>query len=172
MSVGVCIAALVIYFYPNAQIADPICTFVFSIIVCTTATPTIKRCISVLMEGSPPDIDCEQLLTDLIKIAPPGDKIWVHDFHLWSVSVGKPAMSIHLGTMNPNFVLKEATMLCRDKYKIEHLTIQVEDMSQDNIYKFKCEEDESKNTYRTEERYVKTLVKEQDGQVVGFDINP
>lgn len=140
MSVGVCIAAAVIYFFPQAKIADPICTFVFSIVVCTTATPTIKKCASILMEGSPQEIDSEQLLSDIYAIASDGDQIWVHDFHLWSVSVGKSALSIHLGTQNPNYVLKEATMLCREKYKIEHVTIQVEDMSPNNKFKFKCEE--------------------------------
>lgn len=84
------------------------------------------------MEGAPPEIDSEELLRDIIAIAPEGDKIWVHDFHMWSVSVGKSAMSIHLGTKNPNYVLREATMLCRKKYKIEHCTIQVEDMSDSN----------------------------------------
>ena len=142
MSIGVCVAATIIYFYPEAKIADPICTFVFSIVVCTTATPTIKTCAQILMEGSPQEIDSEELLREIYALAQEGDRIWIHDFHLWQVSVGKTAMSIHLGTLNPNYVLKEATMLCRQKYKIEHVTIQVEDMSPNNNYKFKCEEEQ------------------------------
>lgn len=32
-SVGVCIAAIIIYFFPKAKIADPICAFIFAILV-------------------------------------------------------------------------------------------------------------------------------------------
>lgn len=38
-SIGVFCAAIIIYFKPNWQLADPICTFIFSLIVlCTTIT--------------------------------------------------------------------------------------------------------------------------------------
>lgn len=38
-SIGVFCAAIIIYFKPNWQLADPICTFIFSVIVlCTTIT--------------------------------------------------------------------------------------------------------------------------------------
>lgn len=57
MSIGVVIAATVIYFYPTYTVADPICTVVFSIIVCVTIYPIVKNCIVVLMEGSPPEIN-------------------------------------------------------------------------------------------------------------------
>ena len=39
MSIGVIIAATIIYFKPEWKIADPICTFVFSIIVVVSVTP-------------------------------------------------------------------------------------------------------------------------------------
>ena len=65
MSIGVCIAASIIYFMPSWQIADPICTVIFSIIVCITVTPVVKDCIGVLMEGSPSKIDSEALIKDI-----------------------------------------------------------------------------------------------------------
>lgn len=57
LSLGVCISATVIYFRPDLTIADPICTFMFSIIICCTAFPVIKNCVQVLMEGAPVEID-------------------------------------------------------------------------------------------------------------------
>lgn len=62
MSIGVCTAATIIYFQPTWMIADPICTFVFSVIVCVTVTPIVKGCIAVLMEGSPTEIDTDELI--------------------------------------------------------------------------------------------------------------
>lgn len=41
-SVGVFIAALLIYFIPSWQLADPICTFVFSIVVLATTITILK----------------------------------------------------------------------------------------------------------------------------------
>ena len=52
-SVGVVIAAIIIYFYPNFIIADPICTFFFSIIVFFTTIGITKTCINILMESCP-----------------------------------------------------------------------------------------------------------------------
>jgi zinc transporter 2 len=68
MSIGVVIASLIIYFVPSATIADPICTYIFSIIVCITVYPICKNCIQVLMEGSPDEIDVEALLSDIKQI--------------------------------------------------------------------------------------------------------
>ena len=45
MSVGVIIAALVIYFFPSMWMADPICTYLFSVIVMVTTIPIVKNCI-------------------------------------------------------------------------------------------------------------------------------
>jgi Co/Zn/Cd efflux system component len=54
--VGVVIASIIIYFFRNVDgitIADPICTYIFSVIVVQQSFPTIKQCLHVLMEGAP-----------------------------------------------------------------------------------------------------------------------
>ena len=43
-------------------IADPICTFVFSLLVCMSVTPIVSKCVGILMEGSPPGFDTDGLL--------------------------------------------------------------------------------------------------------------
>lgn len=68
MSVGVIIASVIIYFKPEWRIADPLCTFLFSIIVVFTTIPVIKECTFVLLEGSPDSIDVEDLTADLLNI--------------------------------------------------------------------------------------------------------
>lgn len=122
-NLGVVIAGLVIYFYPSASIADPICTFIFSIIVVFTTIRILKDCISVLMEGSPLKFDMIKLEKDLAEVV--GVKE-IHDLHVWSLSVGKLSLSCHLTSTNPQTSLKKARKLIKDKYKISHATIQVE----------------------------------------------
>ena len=52
-SIGVVIAALVIFYKPEWNIIDPICTFVFSVIVMFTTVGITKQCVTVLMEAVP-----------------------------------------------------------------------------------------------------------------------
>ena len=140
MSIGVVIASGFILYEPSWTIADPICTVLFSIIVCITVTPIVKNCISVLMEGSPSEVNTEQLLADIKACRVDGEKLHIHDFHLWSISVGKYALSAHIGTINPNKVLKDVTMVCKKKYNIDHVTIQMEDLSGTNEHQFECDQ--------------------------------
>lgn len=56
-SVGVIIAAVIIWFWPEAKIADPLVTFIFTIIIIGTSYPTVKKCLLTLMEATPADID-------------------------------------------------------------------------------------------------------------------
>ncbi|NXA64704.1 ZNT8 protein, partial [Mohoua ochrocephala] len=50
-SISVLISALIIFFKPQYKIADPICTFVFSIFVLATTIPILRDILTVLMEG-------------------------------------------------------------------------------------------------------------------------
>ena len=62
MSIGVIITSVIVYFWPEAWYADPICTYFFAVIVIFTTVPVTKRCISVLMEGTPEKFDTKQLV--------------------------------------------------------------------------------------------------------------
>ena len=51
-SVGVFTAALIIYFKPEWKIVDPICTFIFSVLVLCTTISILRNTMNVLMEGN------------------------------------------------------------------------------------------------------------------------
>jgi zinc transporter 2 len=92
-SVGVIIAASIIYIWPNMTVVDPICTYLFSAIIAVTTTPIFKDCIRIMMEGTPRELDIKSLLEDLANIKGVED---IHDFHVWSISQGKYALSCHI----------------------------------------------------------------------------
>lgn len=81
LTIGVCIAATIIYCCgQDYVIADPICTFIFSAIVFTTVTPICKKCLVILMEAAPDNINVVELVNDIRAV----DNVKsVHDFHLW-----------------------------------------------------------------------------------------
>ena len=142
MSVGVIIAALVIYFFPQFWYADPLCTFLFSFIVVFTTIPIIKNIITVMMEGAPKQINIEELRED-IRNECGNDIVDLHDLHVWTISVGKVSMTGHIQSLKPLKTLAQVTDLLRRKYKLFHTTIQVEgvDDKEKNPHAFKCEND-------------------------------
>lgn len=135
-NIGVLIAGIIIYFFPKYSIADPICTYIFSVIVGFTTVNILNDCIFVLMEGSPVDIDIEELENDLKKIK--GVKE-IHDLHVWNISIGKISLSCHICCDNPQKTLKRAKKMIHKKYKIDHITIQVEENN--NMNQISCKND-------------------------------
>ena len=99
------------------------CTLIFSIVIVITCKDVLSNGIYILMEGAPTAIETKQTLIDIQKLKFV-DK--VHDYHCWSLSRGKYAMSAHIVvTEDPMGVLKKATKMVND-YGIEHVTIQME----------------------------------------------
>ena len=127
-NIGILIAGIIIYFFPSYNIMDPLCTYIFSIIVGFTTISILKDCISVLMEGVPMETDLNSIEKDLKSI---DGVIDIHDLHVWCLSIGKISMSCHLSCKNPQKTLVVAHKLLKKKYKISHTTIQVEDVKRD-----------------------------------------
>ena len=127
-NIGILIAGIIIYFFPSYNIMDPLCTYIFSIIVGFTTISILKDCISVLMEGVPMETDLNSIEKDLKSI---DGVIDIHDLHVWCLSIGKISMSCHLSCKNPQKTLVIAHKLLKKKYKISHTTIQVEDVKRD-----------------------------------------
>ena len=128
MSVGIIIASIIIYIWEDLWWFDPLCTYLFAVIVAVTTIPTTKRCLLVLMEGAPTNFDAAQLKKDILGLNTAQENYIkdVHDLHVWSISVGKLAMTVHVKSENPLHSLGKITDLCRDKYNLNHTVIQVE----------------------------------------------
>ncbi|XP_062569410.1 proton-coupled zinc antiporter SLC30A2-like [Saccostrea cucullata] len=115
------------HFKPEWRLADPICTFVFSLIVMVTTFKIFLDIITVLMEGTPRGIDISSVRNSFLKL--PGVKD-VHDLRLWSLSMDKIALSVHLAVdsnTDPLKILKLGSAVVRMKYGISETTIQVEE---------------------------------------------
>ncbi|KAK3538347.1 hypothetical protein QTP70_035218 [Hemibagrus guttatus] len=91
-SLGVLLAATIIYFWPVWKIADPICTFLFSILVLATTSTILKDIFRVLMEGTPPGIDYDSVKDSLLSVR--GVKA-THSLHIWALTMSQHQMSVH-----------------------------------------------------------------------------
>ena len=102
-----------------------------------TTVPVSRDCIKVLMESAPKNVKVEDVIDDLMNLKGVDE---IHDIHIWSLSMGKVALTCHLTSDNPMMTLKRVTKFIRKKYKINHTTIQVEARA-DSKYSFLCSHD-------------------------------
>ena len=68
-AIGVIISAIIIFIKPTWNIADPITSFLFAIIVIMTTLPMIKDCMNILMEYAPEDIDARELFEKILNVS-------------------------------------------------------------------------------------------------------
>ncbi|KAK3598423.1 hypothetical protein CHS0354_016420 [Potamilus streckersoni] len=132
-SIGVLVAALIIKLKPEEEyrLADPICTFLFSILVIITTLTVLRDTLLVIMEGAPRDIDYQALKHCLHEI--PGVKS-VHSLSVWSLTIDKNILNVHLGVdpeVNHKKILARATDVLHSHYKFLRTTIQIEDYNPD-----------------------------------------
>ncbi|XP_026922970.1 probable proton-coupled zinc antiporter SLC30A4 isoform X1 [Acinonyx jubatus] len=92
-SVGVLIAAYIIRFKPEYKIADPICTYVFSLLVAFTTFRIIWDTIVIILEGVPSHLNVDYIKEALMKIE---DVYSVEDLNIWSLTSGKPTAIVHI----------------------------------------------------------------------------
>ena len=97
-SVGVIIASFLIWMFgPSWSIADPICTYLFSIIVMQTTIPTYRECMRILMEVQPTGVDNESLREKIAKIDGVDS---VDDLHSFALAGSKNVFSCHIKMVN------------------------------------------------------------------------
>ncbi|KAL5509440.1 hypothetical protein EMCRGX_G004816 [Ephydatia muelleri] len=126
-SVGVVIAGYIIKFEPTWKVADPICTFLFSILVLFSTTNILRDALLILMEATPRHVNYEEVKRDLGKVA--GVK-HAHSLHIWSLTLTRTALAAHLALepgVNYQDVLDAANAMLKTNHGIEQTTLQVEE---------------------------------------------
>ncbi|MGO4547170.1 cation diffusion facilitator family transporter [Paenibacillus sp. 2TAB23] len=124
-SVGAIIAGILMSLF-SWYIADPIISVIVALLILKSAWGIIKSTVHILMEGTPANVDAEQVEKTLLRI--PGVKD-VHDLHIWTITSGLDSLSCHLtvdDSVDCQSVLQQAISQIADEFHIEHTTIQVE----------------------------------------------
>ncbi|VDP28640.1 unnamed protein product [Soboliphyme baturini] len=130
-SVGVVTAAFIIYYRRDLEFIDPICTIVFAIVVLFTTLNVMRDVVNILMEGSPREISFAEVLAGLTAL----DGVEkVHDLHIWSLTLDKVAVSVHLAVEESKdfqALLNRGIELLRKQFGVYECTIQIERYSND-----------------------------------------
>ncbi|XP_058449801.1 proton-coupled zinc antiporter SLC30A2 isoform X2 [Malaya genurostris] len=127
-SIGVLIAAIIIKFAPTMKVVDPICTFMFSLIVLCTTVRIFQDSMRILLDAVPSSVAVDKLNTELGCIS--GVKA-VHELNVWSISTGLNVMTVHLMVdpiANTGEILVAANTIAQRGFNISKCTVQIERM--------------------------------------------
>jgi cobalt-zinc-cadmium efflux system protein len=123
-SIGTIIAAVIIL-ATGWTAADALISALIGVFMLPRAWALLRSVVDVLLESTPGHLDLRQI--EAAMRAAPGVES-VHDVHLWSITSGFDAMSGHVRSNGrpSEDVLHDLQTVLRDRFGIEHVTLQVE----------------------------------------------
>lgn len=125
-SVGTLVAGAVMWATGWTR-ADPIASLFICALILVSSWTLIRDTVNVLMEGTPREVDMDALQRAIA--AEPGIR-GVHDLHVWTVTSGFHALSAHVEVdagLDRERVLRRLNVLLRERFRLEHTTLQLED---------------------------------------------
>jgi cobalt-zinc-cadmium efflux system protein len=126
-SLGVIIGAAIIW-GTGWLVVDPLISVGISIVIVVGAYRLVKDAVDVLLEATPEHVDLEAVRALMAKAT---GVVAVHDLHVWTISSGIYALSVHLvvdnaQSCNNDAILSEVKHELFDRFGIDHTTIQIE----------------------------------------------
>lgn len=124
-SVGV-IAAAIILLTTGWAYADPIIGVGIGLFILPRTWKLTRQALRILLEVAPPHIDMDELRTAVLAV---DGVVEVHDLHVWTITSGMESASGHVVIATDRDyqkVLDSVLTMLRERYHIEHATIQCE----------------------------------------------
>lgn len=127
-SVGVLVASVLIILF-DWNIADPLFAVLIGVLIMVSAGRLGWKVGRVLMQGTPADLDLDQLCHNLEAV--PG-VTGIHDIHAWTLTSGYHVLSAHV-TTGPvpvdrrRVVLQSLRRAAADTPGVSHMTFQIEE---------------------------------------------
>jgi cobalt-zinc-cadmium efflux system protein len=124
-SVGVIIAAVLIL-STGWEYADPAVGGLIGVLVLASSWGILRDSTQILLEGSPPGIDVEDVGRAMASL---GGVKEVHDLHVWTITSGFPALAAHVlvgRDTDCHAKRRELETMLRERFGLDHTTLQVD----------------------------------------------
>ncbi|MBN2401637.1 MAG: cation transporter [Spirochaetes bacterium] len=127
-SVAVIAAGIILYF-TGITWADLAASLIIVFMMVWSSAGIIKESFRIFLQGTPPDIDADEVYKNILATAGVGS---LHGLHIWSVSSSEVFLSCHvcvdqsLDITNTDKIIKRVNSMLENKYGITHTTIQIE----------------------------------------------
>lgn len=126
-SIGVIVGGILISL-TNYPIIDPIVSVGIGILIIRSGILLCKECMHIFMEGTPRELKLESVSDEIGTLEGVSE---IHDLHIWTLTSNVFAMSVHV-KIQPEFIaqtnnlLRQINEAMKDKFGINHCTIQIE----------------------------------------------
>lgn len=130
-SLGTIIAGALIWAF-GWRAADPLISIGIGLLIIWSSWRLIKDATNVLLEGAPAHINLAAVERAILETEGVAQ---VHDLHVWTITSGREALSahvIHTQTIAPALLLKSLRLKLRERFGVDHLTIQMETADYDD----------------------------------------
>lgn len=114
---------------------DSLASIIIAFLILFSSTKLFLKTLNILMEGVPKNFSLKEIQMDLKEIP---EVLDIHDLHIWSITTGFPVLTAHIVIREEKKgqeVLKKANEVLKEKYKINHSTLQLE-----TTFKKECEQ--------------------------------
>jgi len=134
-SIGVILAGTVILL-TGWILVDALLSIGIALLIAFSAWHIMGETIDILLEATPKTISLSHLVDDMRAVEGVQD---VHDLHVWSIASNMYALSSHvlienLPPSHSSSILQSLIVMLKEKYKIDHSTIQFECNSHEGAY--------------------------------------
>ncbi|GAB1157071.1 CDF family zinc transporter CzcD [Paenibacillus illinoisensis] len=126
-SIGAIAAALLMMFFGWGW-ADPLASVIVAVLVLRSGFFVTKSSLHILMEGTPANVDVNDLVQTIKKV----DGVHgVHDVHVWSITSNLNALTAHIVVDGTLTIYEAETLVQKIEHMLEHkdikhVTLQVE----------------------------------------------
>jgi cobalt-zinc-cadmium efflux system protein len=130
-SLGVIVSGVVILATDWKPI-DPVIAIAIAMLILASSVRLIREPFDVLMEAAPEGVNADTVAQAIGAVS---GVCGVHELHVWSVTPGFDALAAHVVVDrgdDRDRVRREIEFLLRDRYAIEHTTLQMEDPGDDD----------------------------------------
>ena len=128
VSLGVVVAGALIL-YTGLQWIDPVVSIIVALVILWGTFDLLKQSTGMSLAGVPHGISLAEVDSSLSAI---DGVAALHDLHIWPMSTTENALTVHLVVPRQDVrrqVLAEARRLLHDRYDLEHVTIQIDDLT-------------------------------------------
>ncbi len=120
------IVAAVIIIYTGWMPIDPILSVAVAALILRSAWSLLKRSGHILLEGAPEWFDADAMRAAIVEGVPAVRS--VHHVHVWGLTPQETLLTMHIDVADddPVSVIPEVKAILRERYGIDHSTIEVE----------------------------------------------
>ncbi len=124
-AVGVIVTGIII-FTTKFYLADAIFSIGLALFILPRTWSLMKKSINILMEGSPSNIDYEEVKNAILQVK---GVTGIFDLHIWTITSGMDALSAHVVTLDitkSQAIIVEIRSILENRFNIIRSTIQIE----------------------------------------------